>query len=174
MDEATERRHLALIGLSGVGKSTIGRRAAAGLDVSFVDLDDAITQAGGMTPSEMFAEHGEEAFRDLEAEVLARTLAAPDPVLIATGGGVVLREANREALVDQATSLWLRASLDTLVPRLARNTARPLLAGDELLTKLDAMIQHRYPLYEKAAVEVLDVDGLSFQQVVTCVVELLR
>jgi len=167
-------RHLALIGLSGVGKSSIGRRAAGGLDVGFLDLDDAISQVAGMSPSEMFAEQGEEAFRDLEAEILAQALAQDAPALIATGGGVVLREANREALVDHARSLWLRASPETLLPRLARNTNRPLLAGDAPEVKLDAMIHDRYPLYEKVAVEVLDVDGLSFQQVVTCVVELLR
>jgi len=174
MHEPVARRHLALIGLSGVGKSSIGRRAAASLDVGFVDLDDEITKTAGMPPAEMFTEHGEAAFRDLETQTLAHTLARPDAVLIATGGGVVLRDANREALIDQATSLWLRASVDTLLPRLARNYKRPLLAGDAPEVKLEAMIHDRYPLYEKVANEVLDVDGLSFQQVVTCVVELLR
>lgn len=171
---APVQQHIALVGLSGVGKSTVGRRVADRLQMDFVDLDDAIAAAAGKPVTEIFADAGEEAFRDCEAKALADALAADDPVLIATGGGIVLRPENRDVLAVDATVIWLRASTETLVPRISRNDNRPLLAGVDPAEKLDTMVHDRYPLYESVSDQLLDVDDLSLQQAVTCVMELVR
>lgn len=157
-----------------MGKSTAGRRAAERLDVDFVDLDEVIANRAGKEVKEIFADDGETAFRDCEAAALASTLASTSSALIATGGGIILRPENREQLDSHARVLWLRASTEILLGRVTRNSNRPLLAGSDPTERLTKMVADRYPLYESVADEVLDVDDLTMQQVVMCVVELLR
>lgn len=142
--------------------------------MNFVDLDDAIAAAAGKPVKEIFADDGEDTFRDCEARALSQALQADAPVLIATGGGIVLRPENRDILGTDATVVWLRASTDTLLPRVSRNSNRPLLAGADPGDKLRSMIAERYPLYESVSDQLLDVDDLTLQQVVTCVMELVR
>ncbi|UDY36184.1 shikimate kinase [Dermatobacter hominis] len=160
------RRHLALIGLSGTGKSTIAPLLARQLGRTAADVDRLVeARCGGATVAEVFADRGEPGFRAVESEVLAEVLAGPDAV-VATGGGVVLDPANRDLLARTATVVWLRADVDALVDRLARTAEeRPLLAGDPGTT-LRRLAAEREPLYDEVADLVVDATGLRPQQVV--------
>ena len=166
--------HVALVGLPGVGKSSIGWRAAELLGCKFVDLDEAITDRDGRPIPQIFAEDGESAFRDFETETLQAVLDIEQPLLLATGGGIVVRPDNREMLRAGAGVLWLRASIDTLLPRVARNQNRPLFAETDAKAKLQELSQQRNPLYGEVASEVCDVDDLTIEQIASCVVELMK
>jgi shikimate kinase len=119
---------LVLIGMMGVGKSTVGRRLAHRLDLPFVDADDAIIEAAGMTIQEMFDRHGEPAFRDGERRVIARLIDGA-PKVIATGGGAFMEAETRALILERATAVWLDADIDVLVDRVSRKDGRPLLKG---------------------------------------------
>lgn len=136
---------IALVGLSGSGKSTIGPLLAARLGWHFVDLDQVIAQRVGSDLATFFATAGEEAFRGEEAAALADALRRPR-VVIATGGGIVERAENRERLAAQAWTVWLHAPLTTLLERLAETNDRPLLR-DAPAERLAAMLARRAPLY---------------------------
>jgi shikimate kinase len=146
-------RTIALVGLMGVGKSTVGRRLAARLGLPFADGDDEIERAAGMSVSEIFATMGEAAFRDGEARVMRRLLDGPRMVL-ATGGGAVLNAETRELLKSKAVMVWLRADLKTVASRVQRRDTRPLLRGKDALQALTAMAEVRYPVYEQAHLSV--------------------
>lgn len=151
------RRHIVLVGLMGVGKSTVGRRLAKEVQRPFADLDEQIELAAGATIPTLFGERGEAAFRALESEVLSDLLGRTAPLVVAGGGGVVTVEANRAALVAaDAFVVWLRASTEFLIDR-TDTTHRPLLADDAAgaLSRLQA---ERGPLYEQVADVAVDVE----------------
>ncbi len=154
------RNHIALVGLSGTGKSTIAPLLAERRGLPWVDLDAVIETEQGMTAAELFAADGEASFRDLEAGLLARTLDGP-PCVVATGGGVVVRPANRVLLKERCRVVWLRADPDVLARRVGESDQdRPLLAGDAA-TALRALGREREPLYRGVADLVVDVDAGS-------------
>ena len=119
-------RTVVLVGLMGAGKTKIGRRLAARLNLPFFDSDCEIEAAAGETIEEIFANRGERVFRDGERRVIARLLAGPVHVL-ATGGGAFMDPATRAVIAQRGVSVWLRADLDVLMARVARRTDRPLL-----------------------------------------------
>lgn len=153
-----------LVGLMGVGKTSIGRRAAKKLGMRHVDLDAAIERIDGRSIPEIFAAVGEPGFRELEHAVLVDILAGDTPVVLSTGGGAVLREDNRTAMRARGTVVWLRATPRTLLARVGDGRGRPLLAGDPLanLTRLAA---ERADAYAASAHDIIDVDGLPFDAV---------
>jgi shikimate kinase len=158
------RRTLVLVGLMGAGKSSVGRRLAARLDLPFVDADQEIETAAGMTISEIFARHGEPAFRDGERRVITRLLG--DPVHVqATGGGAFMDERTRAAIRERAISIWLRAELDELVRRVSRRTDRPLLKGSDPRTVMERLMAERYPVYALADVTVPSSSGSADETV---------
>jgi shikimate kinase len=146
-----------LVGLMGSGKTTIGRRLAEVLDRPFVDADDALEQAAGRTVAEIFAADGEDAFRELESKVLEELLGRADAPVIAAGGGVVVREANRERLTrdDDVLVVWLNADPGFLASRMeqkAQKANRPLLHGEEPPRDVLARLhEQRARLYEEVA-----------------------
>ena len=149
----------------GSGKSSVGRRIAERSKRPFVDTDTRIERRAGRTIREIFATDGEDAFRDLETDVLTEALGAPESSVIATGGGIVIRERNRDLLATQQV-VWLRASVETLSLRVASGASRrPLLDGDVRgrLVELDGT---RRDLYRAVASEVVDVDDRSLDEVV--------
>ncbi len=167
--------HVALVGLSGTGKSTVAPLLAARRGLAVVDLDRAVAESAGRTVAEIFATDGEAAFRSMESAALADALAGP-PAVVATGGGVVLDPANRAALAEHATVVWLRASPVALVERLDSSTEeRPLLAGGTgaAVDRLALMASERGPLYESVADVALSVEGRTAADVVEAVDELL-
>ena len=144
---------IALVGMMGVGKTSIGRRLAQRLQIPFVDADQEIVDAAGLSIPEIFEKFGEAHFRDGERRVIARLFDGKRKI-IATGGGAFVNEETRKLMLERAIVIWLDADIDTLVERTARKGDRPLLAnGDarEILTKL---AQERNPLYAQAHVHV--------------------
>jgi shikimate kinase len=149
---------IALVGLMGVGKSSIGRRLAQRLGLPFVDADAEIEAAAGCTVEEIFQRHGEAAFRDGERRVIARLLDNP-PHVLATGGGAFMDPATRALLRARAVTVWLRADLDLMLARVARRNNRPLLKGGDPREVLERLIAERYPVYAEADVTVDSLDG---------------
>ncbi|HEY3813171.1 MAG TPA: shikimate kinase [Caulobacteraceae bacterium] len=147
------QRTIALVGLMGVGKSSVGRRLAKTLDLPFFDADEEIERAARRTVSEIFADLGEAQFRDGEQRVIARLLAGP-PHVLATGGGAFLHAKTREVMKAQAVTVWLKADLEVLADRVARRDTRPLLRGKDPLDVLRAQAEARYPVYAEADVMV--------------------
>jgi shikimate kinase len=161
-----------LVGLPGSGKTTTGRRLAARLSVTFADSDVLVERRAGRSVAEIFAEDGEEAFRILEAEVVAEALARFYGVL-ALGGGAVLDQATRGALlIGPAPVILLRSSVRTLARRVGDGRGRPLLAGDTA-SKLGSLATAREPLYREVATHVVSTDRRSSSRVASEIAELL-
>jgi shikimate kinase len=156
-------KHLDLVGYRGTGKTTVGRLLAAAVGRPFVDLDERIETAAGMTIADIFAAEGEPGFRDRESAAL-RAASAEPPAVIATGGGIVLRPENRAVIRETGWVAWLTAPAEDLWARIQADAAtasrRPKLAGggrDEV-TKLLAV---REPLYREVADLRMETAGLS-------------
>ena len=144
---------IVLIGLMGVGKSSVGRRLAARLGLPFLDADAEIEKAAGRTIEEIFEIHGEAHFRKGERRVIARLLSGPAQVL-ATGGGAFLDPETRALIHERGISIWLEAELDLLVARVSRRPDRPLLKKGDPRTILAKLIAERYPIYAEADLKV--------------------
>jgi shikimate kinase len=155
--------------MPGSGKSTIGKATANRLALRYTDCDRSIERRAGCSIAVLFERHGEQGFRDVEAEVLGTLVAEPVSV-IATGGGVVLRDANRELLRTRTFCVYLRASHDLLWQRVRRDRRRPLLQVADPELRLRQMSAERGPLYEQTAHIVIDTDGLAFDHLVEEVV----
>ncbi|HLI20157.1 MAG TPA: shikimate kinase [Stellaceae bacterium] len=149
---------VALVGLMGAGKSSIGRRLAQTLALPFTDADVEIENAAGASIEEIFARDGEAAFRNGERRVIARLLDAP-PQILATGGGAFMDPATRTLIRQRAISVWLRADLETLLTRVARRNNRPLLKNGDPRAVLAKLMAERYPVYAEADITVDTVDG---------------
>jgi shikimate kinase len=143
-------RSIALVGMPGCGKSTVGRHLARHLGARFVDTDHEIETRIGMPIRAYFEAHGEDAFRDIEQEIIDEVTREPDSV-IATGGGAVLRPANRDALHARRQVFYLRATPEDLFRRLRHDTHRPLLQGGDPLRRLRELFRERDPLYRRTA-----------------------
>jgi shikimate kinase len=147
---------IALVGMPGGGKSTVGKQLARQIGVPFVDSDHEIELRIGGSIKLYFERHGEDAFRDLETEVITELIARTGDRVLATGGGAVLRERNRELLHGSATVLYLRSTPEDLFRRLRHDTTRPLLQVKDPLAKLRELHQQRDPLYRRSAHYVLE------------------
>jgi len=154
----TPRRTIVLVGLMGAGKTKIGRRLAARLNLPFFDSDTEIEAAAGETIEEIFRNRGEAVFRDGERRVIARLLAQPVHVL-ATGGGAFMDPETRAVIARCGVSVWLRADLDVLLARVARRTNRPLLQQSDPRTVLAELIERRHPIYAEADLTIDSGDG---------------
>ena len=147
-------RNLFLIGPTGAGKTSVGRRLAAHYGLAFVDLDHEIERRTGTDIATVFAVEGEAGFRRRE-NALLKELSAGDGVLLVTGAGAVLAADNRALLAARGDVLWLQASVQQQLRRLAHDNQRPLLAGVDRRARLEAMAAIRDPLYRETADLVL-------------------
>ena len=164
-------RPIVLVGMMGVGKSTVGRKLATLLHLDFRDADDEIEEAAQMTVSEIFERFGEDYFRAGERRVIARLLDA-GPSVIATGGGAFVQADTRELILERGIAVWLDADVDTLVDRVGRKDTRPLLRdGDprEIVARLKA---EREPAYALAPIHVASGGGRHGDTVTRIVQEL--
>ncbi len=147
-------RSIVLVGMMGVGKSSIGRRLGARLGVPFVDADSEIETAAGTTIADIFARHGEAAFRNGEARVIARLLES-GPQVLATGGGAVMNADTRAAIKAKGVSIWLSADVDVLMRRISkRKHERPMLHTDDPAATLRQLLADRTPAYAQADLTV--------------------
>ncbi|MFN3748875.1 MAG: shikimate kinase [Sphingorhabdus sp.] len=146
-------RSIVLVGMMGVGKSTIGRLLAGKLVLPFIDSDEEIEKAAGMPISEIFERFGEPEFRDGERRVISR-LIAEGPKVIATGGGAFINDETRKLIKQQCRSVWIDADLDVLVDRVSRRSHRPLLVGKDPKQVLTELSAKRTPIYEEADIHV--------------------
>jgi shikimate kinase len=151
---------LLLVGMMGVGKTTVGRLCADRLGWRYLDSDAQVVADTGRTVPQLFVEDGEAAFRAEERRVLVEAVAAPGPVVVSVAGGAVLDESNRALLVRSGAVVWLRADPATLAARVGDGAGRPLL-GDDPAAALVALERVRRPLYEEVAGSVVDVDDLT-------------
>ncbi|HZB93463.1 MAG TPA: shikimate kinase [Stellaceae bacterium] len=149
---------IALVGLMGVGKTSIGRRLAQRLGLPFVDADAEIEAAAQSSIEDIFERHGEAAFREGERRVIARLLENP-PQVLATGGGAFMDPSTRTLLRARAVTVWLRADLELMLARVQRRNNRPLLKGADPRAVLEGLISVRYPVYAEADLTVDSLDG---------------
>lgn len=147
----TATPHIALIGMPAIGKTTIGRKLARVYARPFVDLDHAIEEFIGCSIAEYFERMGEAAFRDMEARVLAQQVARSEPLILSTGGGIVLREDNRAQLRTHCHVLYLTAKPEMLLKRVRNDRTRPLLQVADPLKRLQELYEVRHPLYSDVA-----------------------
>ena len=153
-------RPVVLVGMMGVGKSSLGRKLATQLAAPFIDADDAIETSARMTIPEIFATYGESFFRDGERRVIARLMGdgapgEPRVKVIATGGGAFVNEATRALILRRGIAVWLDADLDTLVERTARKGNRPLLQNGNPREILGRLKTERAPFYAQAPIHVM-------------------
>ena len=152
------RRTIALVGMMGAGKSSIGRRLASRLKVPFRDADTEIEHAAGCTVVDIFARYGEDAFRDCERKVIDRLLGEP-PHVLATGGGAFIDPETRARMKDCAVSVWIKAPVDVLLTRVQRKDDRPLLKGGNPREILERLLAERAPIYGEADLAIESETG---------------
>jgi shikimate kinase len=164
-------RSIVLVGLMGAGKTTVGRRLASVLKLSFVDADSEIEKAAGKSVQEIFAEHGESYFRDGERRVIARLL-DEGPQVLATGGGAFMNPATRLGIKEHGISVWLRADIALLMKRVLRRSHRPLLKQTDPHQVMERLMEERYPVYATADL-IVDSQDVPHDQIVRQIVEKL-
>jgi len=164
-------RPIVLVGMMGAGKTTVGRRLAAKLGRHFVDSDEEVEKAAGMTIEDIFKAHGEADFRAGEVRVIARLLKDRDLVL-GTGGGAFVNTETRALVKSSAVSVWIKADFELLFSRVQRRSNRPLLKTPNPRQTLQDLIDKRYPIYAEADVTVVSRD-VPQDQVATEVIEAL-
>jgi shikimate kinase len=167
----TYEKSIALIGLMGAGKSTVGRRLAKRIGLPFADADEEIEAAAGLSIAEIFERHGEAHFRAGERRVLARLIAGP-PRVIATGGGAFMNDETRALILGRCIAIWLDAEVATLAERVGRRDHRPLLRGKEPAALLQGLAAVRNPIYAEAHLTVRS-DSLSHEAMVDRIVAAL-
>jgi shikimate kinase len=165
-------RTVALVGLMGAGKTSIGRRLAQELTLPFIDADSEIEAAAGQSIEDIFERHGEAHFRDGERRVIARLLDGA-PHVLATGGGAFLDPTTRALLRERAIAIWLKADLDILLSRVGRRNHRPLLKQGDKRAILEKLMVERHPIYAEAAITIDSSDGPP-EEMVTQVMTRLR
>ena len=164
LDALTQRitdanaRPLVLVGMMGVGKSTIGRKLASLLHLPFADADDEIVKAAKMPIAEIFDTFGEAYFRNGERRVIARMLES-GPCIIATGGGAFVQDDTAALSLENGIPIWLDSDVDTLVERVGRNSKRPLLRGGNVREIVTRMKTEREPAYARAQIKVMSDAG---------------
>jgi len=164
----TLNRTVALVGMMGAGKTSIGRRLAARLQVPFRDADHEIEAAADLSVSEIFARFGEPHFREGERKVIARLL-EETPHVLATGGGAFMDETTRAAMTARAFTIWLKAPLGLLLARVKKRDTRPLLANGDMHETLEKLLAQREPVYATADMTVESADephGAAVERIV--------
>ncbi len=174
-ESQTPPKNIVLIGFMGSGKSTVGRELHQRLGYPLVDMDQVIEQRARKSIAAIFADAGEEAFRDMETSLLEELndLAAPRRI-ISTGGGVVGREGNRGLLRQLGYVVWLHAPMPVILERTGKNRDRPLLHTDDPGARIEALMALRKPLYEETAHLKVKTTGLDCSELATGILESAR
>ena len=165
-------RTVALVGLMGAGKTSVGRRLAQELSLPFVDADSEIERAAGQSIEDIFERHGEPLFRDGERRVIARLLDGL-PHVLATGGGAFMDANTRALLKERAITIWIKADLDILLSRVGRRNHRPLLKNGDKRAILERLMAERHPIYAEATFTIDSSDSPP-EEMVTRVIARLQ
>ena len=161
-----KKNNIVLIGFMGCGKSTVGKKLANAFSYDFADTDAMIEEAYGKTISEMFEEDGEEYFRNAETELLRKLSKDAEGLILATGGGMPMREENAALLREIGTVVFLETKIETILERLQNDTGRPLADGEDREKRLRPLFEKRLPGYRAAADYILDTEGKSFYAII--------
>ena len=172
VDDALRRRTIVLVGLMGAGKTSVGRRLAAALDLPFKDGDEEVEQAAGLSIPQIFELYGEERFREGERRVMARLLNDP-PHVLATGGGAFMDPITRMTVQQKAVSVWLKADIEVLARRVARKDTRPLVSGRDPKEVLERLAAVREPIYALADI-VVESGDRAHAATVDAIIEALK
>jgi shikimate kinase len=157
LERLAGNRPIVLVGMMGAGKTTVGRRLASRLGRHFIDSDEEVEKAAGMSISDIFAAHGEADFRTGEVRVIARLL-REEGIVLGTGGGAFINPETRALVKENAISVWIKADFELLFARVARRSNRPLLKTQNPRETLKTLIEQRYPIYAEADVTVVSRD----------------
>ena len=150
----------------GCGKTTVGIKLSYKIKRTMVDTDKQIEREQGKSISDIFAESGEAAFREMETSYLQKMIHNTEKQIISVGGGLPIQERNHALLHELGKVVYLRATSDTIYERLKNDTTRPLLQGDNPKQKIEELMQKRAAIYEKVADVIIDVDGKSFDVII--------
>jgi len=166
----TQSENIYLIGLMGAGKTTIGRQLAKALKLPFYDSDKAIEESTGVDIPTIFEFEGEEGFRDREQKML-KQLTEMTGIVLATGGGAILREANRNLLKEKGFIVYLQCSVERILERTRRDTQRPLLQTDNPRKRIEELFEQREPLYLSCADFKIDTGVMQSKAVVAHILD---
>jgi len=172
MTEEIKYKNIFLVGFMGAGKTTVGRVLADKIGYSFVDPDQVLEENAGSTISVIFSEFGEDYFRDLESKTL-KTISTGERQVIATGGGVVIRDRNWDIMEQAGLTVYLKAPIEVLFERIKDSTHRPLLQVENPLKRARELLDSREHLYQKAVL-IIDTENLSVTGVAEEIVKVLN
>jgi len=161
MTDGLKYKNVFLVGFMGAGKTTVGRLLAEKTGYEYLDADEVIEKNAGKSITQIFADHGEDYFRDLETQSL-KSLAAQQNHVIATGGGVVMREENWQAMKSGGVTVYLKAPIEIIWERIKHSTTRPLLQVDNPLETARELLGRRESMYQKADL-IVDTEHLSVE-----------
>ncbi len=171
--DSLEKTPIVLLGMMGAGKSALGVRLAAALQIPFLDADSEIEKAATMSIADIFEKHGEAAFRDGERRVVKRLL-DDAPLVLALGGGAFINDETRALVKQKALSIWLDVPVDELVVRVKKKPGkRPLLIGQDIEAKLNALMADRGPIYAEADLTV-NVGGGSHEEAIAALLSAME
>ena len=168
-----KNQNIFLIGLMGAGKTTIGRQIASELSLEFFDSDHEIENRTGVTITHIFDIEGENGFRKRETAMLDE-LTEKKGIVLATGGGAILKTENRQFLMSRGTTIYLYANIDTLLERTSKDRNRPLLQTEDPKTKLEELLEIRDPLYRETADIIIDTGKDSVRLALKEILEKLQ
>lgn len=168
------KRNIVLIGFMGCGKTTVGLRLSYKLRKTVTDTDKMIEKRQGCTIKEIFANEGEEYFRQLETQLLSELSAKACNEIVSVGGGTPVREENRKLLKEIGTVVYLKISAKAVYERLKNDKVRPLLQGDNPKAKIEELLSYREPFYEEAADVIVEVDEKSMDEVLEQIMKCLE
>ena len=161
-----KKDNIILIGFMGCGKSTVGIRLSYALRRTIIDTDKLIEKEQGMTISQIFADRGEAAFRQMETDCIRKLINEAEGQIISTGGGLPMKEENHRLLKELGRVYYLKVTKETVYERLKDDTTRPLLQGDNPQGKIEELLNKRAPLYEACADYVINVSEKSFDEII--------
>lgn len=167
-------KSIVLMGFMGAGKTTLGKALAKDTKILFQDTDELIEKEQGKKISEIFAEEGEQAFREMETRLLESLQGQQKSRILSIGGGMPLKQENRELLRKLGVVVYLKASKETILERVSKNQNRPLLAGEDLEEKVSRLMEEREKIYLETAHQVMDTDGKQITQILWELKEILK
>ncbi len=165
-EEKNLKNNIILIGFMGCGKTTVGTALAEKLEYKLLDTDAVIVEKEGKSINAIFAENGEEYFRNIETKTLEEMEQTLEKAVISTGGGLVLRECNGAILKNLGFVVFLKVEKETVLKRLAGDDTRPLLKGDNVEEKVENLLEYRNPIYEYTAHVVVETDDKTVEEII--------